>query len=90
MASATWGEVSLVMPSIALAVVVGADVEDGVVLTVVPAYEPVVFLDEGEEVVARLSHLAALLHLCQEPRAGDDGMGLEQLAGSTWRSSRSR
>ena len=64
---------------IALAVVVGADVEDGVVLAVVPAYESVVFLDKGEKVVARLSHLAALLHLCQEPRAGDDGMGLEQL-----------
>ena len=52
---------------VALAVVVGADIKDGVVFAVVPADEHVVFLDKREKIVAALSHVSALLHLCQEP-----------------------
>ena len=59
--------------------VIGTDIEDGMVLTVIPSYQRVVFLYEGEEAVASLAHLTTLLHLCQEPAAGDDGMGLKEL-----------
>ena len=61
---------------IALAVVVGADVEDGVVFAVVPSNERVVGFLEGEEIV--LGPLLAMLQLGQQPRAGDDGMSLEE------------
>ena len=50
---------------IALTVVVGADVEDGMLLAVVPTDEFIVLLDEREEVVAAVTVLLALLHLCQ-------------------------
>lgn len=52
---------------VALAVVVGTYIKEGVVFAVVPADEHIFLLGEGEEVVAALSHLSALLHLCQEP-----------------------
>jgi hypothetical protein len=64
---------------VALAMVVGAYVEDGVVLAVVPSDKHVVLADEREEVVAALLRQPALLHLGQQPRPRDDGMGLEQL-----------
>ena len=52
---------------VALAVVIGTDIKEGVVFAVVPTDEHIFFLGEREEVVAALSHLSALLHLCQEP-----------------------
>ena len=61
---------------VALAVVVGTDIEDSMVFTVVPADEFIVFLDEREEACSTLPQPLALLHLGQEPRTGDDGMGL--------------
>ena len=66
---------------IALAVVVGTYIEDGVVLTVVPTHDLVLFFHEREETVvaACLFSLTAFLHLSQQPRTRDDGMGLEQL-----------
>ena len=66
---------------IALAVVVGTDVEDGMVFAVVPADDLIIFLDEGEEAVVAVLVTLALLHLCQEPGTGDDGVGLEELDG---------
>ena len=64
---------------VALAVVVGADVEDLVVLAVVPANELIVLLNEREEAVLPVVQLLTLLHLSQQPRPADDGMGLQQL-----------
>ena len=59
--------------------VVGADVENGVVLTVVPANQLIVLLGEREEVVAAsVAQLTAFLHLSQQPGTADDGMSLEQ------------
>ena len=52
-----------------LTMVVGADIEDGVVLTVVPPYQLVVFLHEREEAAARCLLIMAASHLCQEPGA---------------------
>ena len=63
---------------IPLAVVVGTNVEDGMVLTVIPAHEHVILLDKGEEAAAVGCHLAPLAHLRQEPRPRYDGMRLEQ------------
>ena len=54
---------------VALAMVVGTHIEDGVVLAVVPAYELIVFLYEREEIVGTLFELAALLYLCEQPAA---------------------
>lgn len=45
---------------VALAVVVGTYIKEGVVFAVVPADERIFLLGEGEEVVAALSHLSAL------------------------------
>ena len=64
---------------ITLTVVIGADIEDGMILPVVPADDLIVFLDEGEETVAAVFALLALLHLGEEPRTGDDGVGLQEL-----------
>ena len=63
---------------IALAMVVGTDIKDGVVLTVVPANELVVLLDKREEAVVALAHLTAFLHLSQKPTTGDNGMSLKE------------
>ena len=52
---------------VTLAMVVGTNIEDGMVFTVVPSDEFVVFLDEREETVARLGHLSAFFHLRQQP-----------------------
>ena len=49
--------------------VVGANIEYGVVLAVVPFDEHVLALDKREEVVAALLLLAPFLHLCQQPAA---------------------
>ena len=54
---------------IALAVVVGADIEYGMVASVVPAYEFVVLLYEREEVVAAPLLLVPALYLCEQPAA---------------------
>ena len=64
---------------ITLTVVVGTDVEDGMVVAIVPADQLVVLLDEREEVIGSVLVLATLLHLGQQPRTADDGMGLEEL-----------
>ena len=54
---------------IALAVIVGADIEYCVVASVVPAYEFVVFLYEREKVVAASLLLVPALNLCEQPAA---------------------
>ena len=59
--------------------VVGADIEDGMILAVVPADEFIVLLDEREEARASVIKLLAFLHLSQEPRTGDDRMGFQEL-----------
>ena len=58
---------------IALAVVVGAYVEDGMILAVVPFYQLVVLAYEREEATATGTRLllVALLYLCQQPTALD-------------------
>ena len=63
---------------ISLAMVVGTHIEDGVILTVVPTNKLVVALGEREEVVASALMLAALLNLCQQPRARNDSMGFQE------------
>ena len=63
---------------IALTVVVGSDIEKCVVLAAVPADELIIFLHKREEAVLLLMMSTAALHLCQQPRTGDDSMGLEQ------------
>ena len=68
---------------IALAVVVGADVEDGVVLTVVPADALALTLDEGEEGCRSVGFFLPSLHLGMEPTAADDGSGFEELQRTT-------
>ena len=65
---------------ITLAMVVGADVEEGVVLTVVPAHVLVVAAHEREE-TARCPLAgggAAAQHLTEQPTARNDGVRLEQ------------
>ena len=52
---------------ITLAVVVGADIEDGMVFAVVPADELIVLSREREETVGAFLMLFALGHLSQEP-----------------------
>ena len=64
---------------VALAVVVGTHIEDGMIFAVIPTDELVVFLDKREEAVAAILVLAALLHLSQKPRTADDGVSLEKL-----------
>ena len=59
--------------------VVGTDVEDGMVLAVVPANKLVILLDEREESVLLLLVLLTALHLRQQPRTADNSMGLQQL-----------
>ena len=67
---------------IALAMVVGADVEEDVVTAVVPADEFVGFMDEAEESLAVGGLLeTAVEHLAEEPATRDDGMGLEEFEG---------
>ena len=63
---------------VALTMVVGTNIEDGVVFAVVPFYQRVVALFEREEVVATLFLLATFLHLSQQPRARNHGMSLEK------------
>ena len=67
---------------IALAMVVGTNIKDGMVFAVVPANELVVFLDKREEAVLLFLILLTATHLRQQPRTGDDGMSLEQLDAS--------
>ena len=63
---------------VALAVVIGTHIKEGMVLTVVPANQRILLLGEREEIVAALSHLSALLHLRQQPRTRNHGMRLQQ------------
>ena len=64
---------------ITLAVVVGTDIEDGVILTIVPADEFIILSREREEAIGTLLMFLALGHLGKEPRTRDDRMGLEEL-----------
>ena len=66
---------------ITLAMVVGTNIEYGVVLTVVPLYKFVVLAYKRKESVATLARLqsATLLNLCQKPAARDDSMSLQKL-----------
>ena len=59
---------------IALAMVIGTDIENSMVLAVVPADEFIVLLDEREEAVLMLTGLFTATHLCQEPRTADDSI----------------
>ena len=52
---------------ITLTVVIGTDIEDGVILAIVPTDEFVIFLYEREETVSPVLVLSALLHLGEEP-----------------------
>ena len=63
---------------VSLAVVVGTDVEDGVVFAVVPSYQFGVGTCEGEEVMPFECEFLAFLHLGIEPAAADDGGSLEE------------
>ena len=65
---------------IALAVVIGAYVEDGVVFAIVPLYQLVVLAYEREEAAASGARLllVALFNLRKQPTARDDGVRLEQ------------
>ena len=68
---------------IALAMVVGTDVEDGVVLAVVPADALTLAFDKGEERRRLACPFLATLHLGIEPTAGDDGSCLQKLERTT-------
>ena len=59
--------------------VIGTDVEDGMVLTIVPTDELIVFLDKREEVVLLLLVLHTTTHLRQQPRARNHRMRFQQL-----------
>ena len=61
--------------------VVGTDIEDRMVLTVIPTDDFIVFFDKREEAVGRLAHLAPALDLGEQPTARNDGMRLEQFDG---------
>ena len=58
--------------------VIGTDIEDGMVFAVIPANELIVLLDEREETVFPLTTLLSPTHLCQKPRTADNGMGFQQ------------
>ena len=64
---------------VALAVVIGADIEIDVVLAVVPLYTLVLGLGAGTVFLAGGLDFAVLVDLRQQPRARDDSVGLEQL-----------
>ena len=68
---------------IALAVVVGTDVEDGVVLAVVPTDAFAFALDEREERRWLPGSFLTTLHLGIEPTAADDGSSLQELERTT-------
>ena len=70
---------------IALAVVVGANIENRVIFAVVPTDEFIVCLCEREEIMAAGSHRLPFLHLCKEPTAADDGRCFQEFhrAGGT-------
>ena len=63
---------------IALAMIIGTHVENGMVFTIVPAYEFIILFDKREEGSTAIFHLLALTHLGQEPRTGNDGMCLQE------------
>ena len=50
---------------VALAVVIGTHIEDGMVLTIVPPDKRIVFLDKREETPRAFGSLLATAHLCQ-------------------------
>ena len=63
---------------VALTMVISTDIKDGMVVTVVPAYQLILFLDKGEE-STRLRILTAVLHLSEQPTAGNNSMCFEKL-----------
>ena len=64
---------------ITLAMVVGAHVEDGVVLTVIPTNVFVLRLDERKETIALVAHRLAFLYLGEKPASRNHGVRLQQL-----------
>ena len=68
---------------IALAMVVGTDVEDGVVLAVVPTDAFALAFDEGEERRRLLGMFLPAKHLRIEPAAADDCRSLQELQRAT-------
>ena len=66
---------------VTLAMVVGTDIKDGVVFTIVPANDLIVFLDKREETVGSVFVTTAFFHLGEYPGARDDRMGLKELKG---------
>ena len=68
--------------AVALAMVVGTDIEDAVVLAVVPAYDFLVRLGEGEEARTLVLQCLALMYLSQQPAAADDRRRLHELHGA--------
>ena len=58
--------------------VISTDVEESMVLAVVPTYQFIVFLDEREETIFLLLVVLTMLHLCQQPRTADDSMSFQQ------------
>ena len=64
---------------IALAMVVGTNIKNGVVFAVVPANQLVIFLHKREESTFLLIAVGTFFHLGKQPRARDNGMCLEQL-----------
>ena len=63
---------------ITLAMVIGTDIEDGMVVAVVPANHLIILLDKREERSPTLFLSLTFGHLRQEPRTGDDGMRLQE------------
>ena len=68
---------------ITLAVVIGTDVEDGVVFAVVPTDTLAFAFDESEEGRSLLGMLLSPLHLGIEPTSRDDGGGFQELERAT-------
>ena len=63
---------------IALAMVVGTDIKNGVVFAVVPSNQFVILLHKREESALLLAAFGTFHHLCQQPRARDNSVSLKQ------------
>lgn len=70
---------------IALTVVIGTDIKDGMVFTVVPTDKFIVLLDKREECPSAIVELLTFLHLRQKPGTGYYGMSLKELLRSRCR-----
>ena len=65
--------------------VVGTDIEDRMVVAIVPTNQLVIFLDKREERRPTLLLSLTFGHLCQEPRTGDHCVGFEEFQRSRCR-----